>query len=29
MMAKALGSISLGVLRECRRPVLLVWPPRQ
>lgn len=28
MAAKVLGSVSLGVLQQCRRPVLLVWPPR-
>jgi nucleotide-binding universal stress UspA family protein len=28
MAAKVLGSVSLGVLRQCRRPVLIVWPPR-
>jgi len=21
------GSVSLGVLQQCRRPVLVVWPP--
>ncbi len=25
--AKVLGSVSLGVLQRCRRPVLIVWPP--
>jgi nucleotide-binding universal stress UspA family protein len=28
MAAKVLGSVSLGVLQQCRRPVLLVRPPR-
>lgn len=27
LRAKALGSVSLAVLRRCRRPVLVVWPP--
>jgi nucleotide-binding universal stress UspA family protein len=25
--AKLLGSVALGVLQHCRRPVLVVWPP--
>lgn len=25
--AKVLGSVSLSVLQQCRRPVLVVWPP--
>ena len=28
LMAKALGSVALDVLRRCRRPVLVVWPPK-
>jgi len=27
--AKALGSVSLAVLQQCRRPVLVVWPPAE
>ena len=27
--AKALGSVSLGVLQQSRRPVLVVWPPKE
>ena len=27
--AKALGSVSLGVLQQSRRPVLVVWPPAE
>ena len=27
--AKVLGSVSLAVLRLCRRPVLVVWPPTE
>lgn len=27
LRAKALGSVSLAVLQQCRRPVLVVWPP--
>lgn len=26
-LARAMGSVALGVLQECRRPVLVVWPP--
>lgn len=25
--ARAMGSVALGVLQQCRRPVLVVWPP--
>jgi nucleotide-binding universal stress UspA family protein len=25
--AKIMGSVALGVLTQCRRPVLIVWPP--
>jgi len=25
--ARVLGSVALGVLQQCRRPVLVVWPP--
>ena len=27
--AKILGSVALGVLTQCRRPVLIVWPPAE
>jgi len=27
--AKVLGSVSLGVLQQSRRPVLVVWPPKE
>jgi len=27
--AKVLGSVSLAVLQQCRRPVLVVWPPAE
>ena len=27
--AKILGSVALRVLRQCRRPVLIVWPAAQ
>lgn len=26
--ARAMGSVALGVLQHCRRPVLVVWPPQ-
>ncbi len=29
LSAKVLGSVSLGVLQQCRRPVLVVWPPAE
>ncbi len=29
LTAKMLGSVSLGVLQQCRRPVLVVWPPAE
>jgi len=28
-VARAMGSVALGVLTQCRRPVLVVWPPVQ
>ena len=28
-VARAVGSVALGVLTQCRRPVLVVWPPVQ
>jgi nucleotide-binding universal stress UspA family protein len=27
--AKVMGSVALGVLQHCRRPVLVVWPPAE
>ena len=29
LSAKVLGSVSLGVLQQCRRPVLTIWPPAE
>ena len=29
LSAKVLGSVSQGVLQQCRRPVLVVWPPAE